>query len=102
VNKQRIDHFLEKVHQALWVVKGKRIAILGLAFKANTGPLLFSVNDSTDRADGVVCQTEFSVSKSALLNELSTNTGRRRVVSFSSPDRKSASLYLLPLVTTYD
>src|SRR6202035_3762149 len=24
VNKQRIDRFLEKVHQALWVVKGKR------------------------------------------------------------------------------
>ena len=66
------------------------------------GALFLSLNESTDRADGVVCQTEFSVSKSAPLNELSTNTGRRRVVSFSSPDRKSASLYLLPLVTTYD
>ena len=30
VNKQRIDRFLEKVHQALWVIKGKRIAVLGL------------------------------------------------------------------------
>jgi UDPglucose 6-dehydrogenase len=36
VNKQRIDRFLEKVHKALWVVEGKRIAVLGLAFKANT------------------------------------------------------------------
>ena len=36
VNKQRVDRFLEKVHKALWVVEGKRIAVLGLAFKAKT------------------------------------------------------------------
>jgi UDPglucose 6-dehydrogenase len=29
VNKQRIDRFLEKVIQALCVVKGKRVAVLG-------------------------------------------------------------------------
>ena len=36
VNRQRVDRLLEKVKKALWVMKGKQIAVLGIAFKPNT------------------------------------------------------------------
>lgn len=36
INEARVDKFVKKVQQALWVIKGKTLAIWGLAFKPNT------------------------------------------------------------------
>lgn len=36
VNTEQRRHFLRKIEEALWVVKGKTVAVLGLAFKPNT------------------------------------------------------------------
>lgn len=42
LNKTRIDNFIEKMRRSLWVLKGKRIGALGLAFKAHTDDVRFS------------------------------------------------------------
>ena len=36
INQQRINRFLARMQRALWVIKGKRIGILGLAAKPDT------------------------------------------------------------------
>jgi UDPglucose 6-dehydrogenase len=42
INKKRIDHFYDKMREALWVVRGKQLGVLGLAFKPNTDDIRFS------------------------------------------------------------
>lgn len=36
VNEQQAERFIEKVREALWTLRGKRLAVLGLAFKGGT------------------------------------------------------------------
>jgi len=42
INQSRIAQFVEKVRKELWVVRGKKIAIWGLAFKPNTDDVRFA------------------------------------------------------------
>ena len=39
INTNRINNFLEKARQALWVLKGKTIAVWGLSFKPETADI---------------------------------------------------------------
>ncbi len=42
VNKRRVEHFVEKVRKELWVIRGRKIAVWGLAFKPNTDDVRFA------------------------------------------------------------
>jgi len=42
INQRRIDHFIEKMRHALWVIRDKQVALLGLAFKPNTDDIRFA------------------------------------------------------------
>jgi UDPglucose 6-dehydrogenase len=42
INKRRVETFVERIRQALWIIKDKKIGALGLAFKANTDDIRFS------------------------------------------------------------
>src|SRR5207237_425580 len=36
INDDQRQYFLRKVHEALWTLKGKRLAVLGLSYKGGT------------------------------------------------------------------
>ena len=42
INKTRIGRLVEKIRQELWVLRGRKIAVLGLAFKPNTDDVRFA------------------------------------------------------------
>lgn len=42
INQSRIEHIMEKLREELWVLRSKKIAIWGLAFKPNTDDMRFA------------------------------------------------------------
>lgn len=42
INQSRISHFVEKIRKELWVIRGKKLGVWGLAFKPNTDDVRFA------------------------------------------------------------
>jgi UDPglucose 6-dehydrogenase len=42
INQRRVEHFIEKIRKELWVLRGKKVAVWGLAFKPNTDDVRFA------------------------------------------------------------
>ena len=42
INRERIDVVFKKVHDYLWIIRGKSITVLGLSFKPNTDDIRFA------------------------------------------------------------
>ncbi len=42
INQAQVRNFIKKIEKALWIPKGKKIAVLGLAFKPNTDDMRFA------------------------------------------------------------
>jgi len=42
INQGRVEHFVEKIRKELWVLRGKKVAMWGLAFKPNTDDVRFA------------------------------------------------------------
>ena len=42
INQSRISHFVEKIRKELWVRRGKKLGVWGLAFKPNTDDVRFA------------------------------------------------------------
>jgi UDPglucose 6-dehydrogenase len=42
INQHRVEHIVEKLRNELWVMRGKKLAVWGLAFKPNTDDVRFA------------------------------------------------------------
>ncbi len=99
INLQRVDKFLEKVKQELWVLRGKKIGVWGLAFKPNTDDIRFAPALSLIRkllAEGAVVQAYDPQAMEGCKREL------QGVVYCESPYQAAEGVEAILVLTEWD
>src|ERR1700723_1429104 len=98
VNEDQKERFMEKVRKALWTLRGKRLAVLGLAFKGGTddvrdSPALGIVRRLAEEGARVVAYDPAAMERAKpLLSDLSTVTFAKTV--YEACDASDALLIL--------
>ena len=103
INAARVDRFLRKVAQALWVVRGKTVAVLGLAFKPDTDDVREAPALTIARrllAEGALLRLHDPQAMPAARQVLPEEPGR--VVYCDSPYEAARGAQALLVVTEWD
>jgi UDPglucose 6-dehydrogenase len=98
INEHQRERFLRKVRKALWTLKGKRLAVLGLAFKGGTddireSPALQVVKSLVKEGADVTCYDPAAIERSRF--ELGDCNGRVHYANTAQSAMENADALLI-------
>ena len=103
INLRRVDAFVKKIRQAVWVLQGKQLGILGLAFKGGTDDIRESPAMYVIRAlleEGALLNVHDPQAMDASQREMPTQPGRLNYCS--SAYEAASGAHALLILTAWD
>jgi UDPglucose 6-dehydrogenase len=103
INLRRVDGFVKKVRQAVWVLQGKKLGVLGLAFKGGTddireSPAMYIVRALLE--EGALLNVHDPQAMEASQREMPAQAGRLKYCS--SAYEAASGAHALLILTPWD